>query len=457
MKKEKRMEIQISVIGGGSKLWALTLMKDLSMEPALSGRLKLYDINHQNALSNVELSKRIFQNPQAKTSFQVSAEKTAEEALKGSDFVILSLEPGPTEARYTDLVIPAEYGILQSVGDTIGPGGIFRAQRAIPVFRNYARMIKKHCPQAWVINYTNPMTWCTQTLVREEPSLKVLGCCHEVFGTQKFIAQKVSEIYKVKTPHHKEIKLDVCGLNHFTFALSAYWKNHDLYPQLKELANSKDAQSDRTQTALDRKDKEEWFESDKHIALELLRLFDNLGAAGDRHLAEFLPWYLKEESELHRYGVVLTPYRWRVENAKEKQEKVYTDDDLTPEASDEEGVTIIKALLGLGSLYTNVNVPNRGQIPWLPQNHVVETNALIDQNSILPSTAGMPSAPVKQFISTIAEEQELVLKGVFEENPQALFQAFLMDPLMQLPISKAKELYMKMEKKQIELMKNYQG
>ena len=443
--------INICIIGGGSRLWAVTLMKDLSLAAELSGEIRLYDIDFDAAKRNEVVGTRIFSlNSETSGnggpgSFRVKAEEHIEKALNGADFVIISIEPGPTEKRYTDLVLPEEFGILQSVGDTIGPGGIFRAVRAVPLFRDFAGKIMKYCPEAWVLNYTNPMTWCTNAMSREEPGIKVFGCCHEVFGTQKFLARRITEWFDVEEPHHKDIKLDVCGINHFTFALSAEWKGRDLYPFITELADSPESSADRTDAARERLENENWFESDNLIALDFLRIHGNLGAAGDRHLAEFVPWYLKSDEELFRFGVIRTPYEWRIREAARKYEKNYEDSELIGEVSDEEGVDIIRALTGLQPLYTNVNRPNEGQIPWIKHGHVVETNAYISRNSIIPSVAGTPSDSVKHLIGSIVDEQELVLDGLFEDREEKILQAFMIDPLVDLPRARAEELFYRMK------------
>lgn len=446
----------ICVLGGGSRLWAITLMKDLALTADMSGTIRLYDIDFAAARSNESVGTRIFAQAAGQGSessagsaaprFLVRAEERVDEALEGADFVIISIEPGRVENRYVDLVIPEKYGILQTVGDTIGPGGIFRAIRAVPIFREYARLIVKTCPDAWVINYTNPMTWCTNAMSREEPKIKILGCCHEVFGTQRFLASQVARWFGTSAPHHKQIELDVCGVNHFTFALSASWDGHPLDSRLTGMAADPATFSDRTEIALERRKKEQWFTSDSLVALDLLRTHGNLGAAGDRHLVEFVPWYLADEEELHRLGVILTPYVWRLRDAKAKREKVYTGEELLPARSDEEGVAIMRALLGLEPLYTNLNLPNRGQIPWLPRGHVVETNAYIRENSVVPSSTGTPALSVQRMISNVVFEQELLLDGLFAGDTQPVFQAFLHDALVRLPVSRARELFDQMER-----------
>ena len=169
----------IAYIGGGSADWAVKLMRDLAREPEFSGILRLYDIDRPAAVTNLELGRRIFAHPDAKASFEVSIAETPAAALGGADIVVLSIEPGPTTCRYADLEIPAKHGILQPVGDTVGPGGLLRAWRAVPTFIEYARRIAQYAPHAWVINYTNPMTLCTAALYRGFPKIKAVGCCHE--------------------------------------------------------------------------------------------------------------------------------------------------------------------------------------------------------------------------------------------------------------------------------------
>ena len=438
------MNISISVIGGGSKLWALTLFKDLARAEGLSGSIRLYDIDAKAAEKNQKLAAAIFGHDKAMSVFKVECSDSPAKALEGSDIVVFTIEPGPIELRYADLVIPEQYGILQTVGDTTGPGGIIRAARAIPTIRDYAKQIIKYCPDAWVINYTNPMTLCTAAFYKEEPKIKAFGCCHEVFGTQHFLAEKTAEWYGVEKPKRDEIKLDICGLNHFTFATTAHWNGNDLYPELLKLTADEKTFADLTETAKQRTKDEKWFDSDKIIALDFLRNFGILGAAGDRHLAEFIPWYLTSDENIHRYGIMRTPYEWRVRNDRDKKNKAFKDDELVPEQSDEEGVDIMKALITGESLITNVNIPNIGQIPWLPEGHIVETNAVFGRGSVKPIIAMEPPKAVKAIVSRIASIQEMVLDAVFAGDDDLLFQAFLSDPLMNIGVPQAGELFNKM-------------
>lgn len=294
--------IKIAYIGGGSREWAVKLMTDLALSDKLAGVLELYDLDSEAVHHNQELGKQIFAHPDALTKFQVKVSKSLRQALSGADFVVISIEPGPISLREADLDIPASYGILQTVGDTTGPGGILRALRSVPIYRQFATAIMEECPQAWVINYTNPMAICTAALHALAPGIKAFGCCHEVFGTQKMLAGLVRQWFEVEEPPREEIKLDICGINHFTFATESRWKEIDLMPLIRAMIEADGFFSDRSASAGKAKSEGRWFASEGLVAYDLLRRFGALGAAGDRHLAEFLPWILTSEEELHRWG-----------------------------------------------------------------------------------------------------------------------------------------------------------
>jgi alpha-galactosidase len=343
--------------------------------------------------------------------------------------------------RYADLEIPAKYGILQPVGDTTGPGGILRALRSVPIYEEYAQQIMAHCPKAWVINYTNPMTICTAALYAVEPEIKAFGCCHEVFGTQEILAQLVSQWFGVQEPDRPEIQLDISGVNHFTFASAASWDGRDLFPHLWGMVGKEGFFADHTAEALERREKQLWFTHDALIACDYLRRFGVLGAAGDRHLTEFVPWYLGSEKELHRWGVILTPYSWRVERMKSFSQRPA---DAPLEPSGEEGVEQMQALLGIKPLVTNVNIPNQGQMAGMPGGAVVETYAQFLRDEIRPVVSRPLPDMLESIIFHIAQIQEGVLEAALERDRDLAFQALLNDPLVRIPTDRAWEMFNEM-------------
>ena len=157
-------DIIIAYIGGGSMGWAWGLMSDLAMEEQLSGTVRLYDIDREAAIRNEKIGNSLKNNPNVKSHWDYKAVETLQEALTGADFVIISILPGTFDEMESDVHLPEKYGIYQSVGDTVGPGGTIRAFRTIPMYVEIANAIKQWAPEAWVINYTNPMTLCVRTL-----------------------------------------------------------------------------------------------------------------------------------------------------------------------------------------------------------------------------------------------------------------------------------------------------
>ena len=437
-------KIRVCIIGGGSRLWAIQFLKDLTLQDKLGAHVVLYDIDKNAAENNEEVANEIFRINGKADVLSVSVASTLDEGLRGADFVIIAIEPGLTEIRKFDLELPEEYGILQSVGDTTGPGGLMRARRAIPLFIDFARAIEKNCPDAWVINYTNPMTLCTSALYNGYPGIKALGCCHEVFHTESYIAAFIAEKRGIETPDRREIDIDVSGLNHFTFVTKARYKGEDVMPLLKEYVKNNDVFADRTESAKGRVKEGKWFDSDHLVALRFLRDFDTLGAAGDRHLAEFVPFFLTSDEDVWRYGFVRTPYSYRAAEDIRKKNKIYTPDELIAKPSDEEGVDIILSLAGERTLKTNINIPNIGQVGYLKKGHIVESNGYISANSIVPIVSTAPSLSIQAMVQRIEAEQSIALEAILENDMDKLFEAFILDPLVDIPIDKAHELFERM-------------
>ena len=168
--------VKIAYIGGGSRGWAWNLMSDLVNCDDMSGDVYLYDIDFEAAQHNEIIGNLYNKCEGAKSVWNYHAAKTPAEALTGADFVVISILPGTFDEMESDVHAPEKYGIYQAVGDTSGPGGIVRAMRTVPMYEEIANYIKEYCPQAWVINYTNPMTLCVKTLYRVFPEIKAFGC-----------------------------------------------------------------------------------------------------------------------------------------------------------------------------------------------------------------------------------------------------------------------------------------
>ncbi len=426
----KVKDIQIAYIGGGSRNWAWTFMKDLALEEQLSGTIRLYDIDFEAAQANEKIGNRISQKEEAVGKWHYKATASIEEALTGSDFVIISILPGDFEEMASDVHTPEKYGIYQSVGDTVGPGGIIRAMRTIPMFFEIAENIKKYAPKAWVINYTNPMTICVRALYTAYPEIKAYGCCHEVFGTQTILKEALKEIVGIENVERHEIKTNVLGINHFTWIDKATYKELDLFPIYKAFVEKHYEEGYHV-------DEQHWlntvFKSKEKVKFDLFKNHGLIAAAGDRHLAEFVPqnWYLKDPETVERWQFKLTPVSFRIENREElkNKSKAYATGELEIELenSGEEGIAQIKALIGLDEIVTNVNMPNKGQMLGIPLGAVVESNALFQVNGVKPIMAGQLPCEIESLTLRHVEVQEGIIQAAVEKDIDKAFKAFSAD------------------------------
>ncbi len=429
----KAENVKIAYIGGGSRGWAWGLMSDLAMNDDMSGDVYLYDIDYDAAKDNEIIGNRIKDVEGSKSIWNYKAVKTIGEALTGADFVVISILPGTFDEMESDVHAPEKYGIYQSVGDTSGPGGIIRALRTIPMFEEIALAIKEYCPKAWVINYTNPMTICVKTLYNTFPEIKAFGCCHEVFGTQKFLIKVLKEYAGIEDIEREEIKTNVVGINHFTWITEATYRNIDIFPLYRQFCE-KYKEDGYGLSNINWFDKDVSFHHSKNkVKIDLFRRYGYIAAAGDRHLAEFCngSWYLLDDNKVAEFRFGLTPVKWRKEDLEERKQKGRAlasgekEFELAP--TGEEGVEQMRALLGLRDLTTNVNIPNVGQIPNLPLGAVVETNASFRADSLKPVMAGDIPDTIYSLVSHIVGEQETVAKAGRTRNLELAFSAFASD------------------------------
>ena len=238
-KNNKVSDIQIAYIGGGSRGWAWTFMTDLALEPQISGTIRLYDIDVQAAQNNAVIGNRVSSRKDAVGKWTYQTCQSLQEALNGCDFVVISILPGTFDEMESDVHLPERLGIYQSVGDTAGPGGMIRALRTIPMFVEIGEAIRKYAPQAWVINYTNPMSLCVKTLYHTFPQIKAFGCCHEVFGTQQLLKGICERVCGEQGIDWHDIHVNVLGINHFTWFDRASYRGIDLYSsQIQKFSSS---------------------------------------------------------------------------------------------------------------------------------------------------------------------------------------------------------------------------
>lgn len=427
-------DVQIAYIGGGSRGWAWVFMTDLAMDAKISGTIRLYDIDREAAMTNEKIGNRITAREDVPGKWNYCVKDSLGEALDGADFVVISILPGTFDEMEIDVHMPERLGIYQSVGDTAGPGGMIRAMRTIPMFVEFAEAIKRYSPDAWVINYTNPMSLCVKTLYHVFPQIKAFGCCHEVFGTQKVLASIAGKELGIEKIAREDIHVNVLGINHFTWFDYACYKGIDLFPIYEKYI---DGHFEEGYEEIDNNWANSTFECAHRVKMDLFRRYGMIAAAGDRHLAEFMPGseYLRDPETVRSWKFGLTTVEWRKEDLRNRQKRARRLADgeeqieLTP--SGEEGILLIKALCGLTRVISNVNIPNTyRQIGNLPERAVVETNAVFEKDKIRPVFAGCIPENVLELMQPHVDNHERILQAALSQDRNLVTEAFYHDPLV---------------------------
>jgi alpha-galactosidase/6-phospho-beta-glucosidase family protein len=413
---------KICIVGGGSYNWSPIVLRDIAAATDLSGDIVLHDINLA-ALEDIrQLGRKIMTI--AGADFTVEATTDLAAALRGAEFVIVTITTGGLEAMRRDLDIPRKYGIYQAVGDTVGPGGLSRALRNIPVIVEIARTIERVCPDAWLLNLTNPMTTLTRA-VAKTTGLKVIGLCHELFG----VRATMKEMFAAS---NDDMQMRVAGVNHLIWLLDLKIKGQDGFRMIREYLAGGRQIPVRTSGAAGPFPS---FRDHWQVKLALFEIFGYLPAAGDRHVAEFFPYFLTDEHHAGAdYGVLLTEIDHRYQVARNAQASVRawieSADPPPIKRSEEEVVDIIAAVANGRSLHTIVNLPNRGQIDNLPREAVVETMGMVGPNGAYGVSVGALPPGVLNTVHPHVLNQELIVDAALAGDRKLALQALINDPLV---------------------------
>ena len=451
--------IKIAYIGGGSKMWARVFMYDLALTAGICGEIALYDIDLPAAERNRLIGERINKDKRTLSKWKYTVCERLADALDGADFVVCSILPATFDEMAADVHLPEKYGIYQSVGDTVGPGGVLRAMRTVPAYEYFASEIKRVCPKAWVINFTNPMSICTKTLYDVFPQIKAFGCCHEVFHAQEFLACVAHEQLGVPRPDRHEISIDASGVNHFTWITEARFKGEDLLALLPAFMEKyyEKGYGEQLGHAPDDFTGDPFLYGNK-VKMDLFRRYGVLAAAGDRHLAEFCnsDWYLKDPETVEKWLFHMTTVDYRkkqqAERIRESELMAHGKKAVEVVRSDEEATLLLQAILGNGKLVSNVNMPNLGQMPDMPLGMVVETNCVFDSDSVKPVVANKLPPAVTNLVYRNGMNIETCYHGIKTRNLDEIFASFVNQPLCsRLSVDEAHALF----KSMIEATKPY--
>lgn len=425
---------KITIIGGGSYSWGPTFMRDIFATPELKGStIVLQDIAQDRVDLVYALGKKMLAD--FKLDFHLEKTLSLEDALRGADFIILTITTGRLESMRPDLETPARYGIKQSVGDTTGPGGLARALRNIPVVAEIGRKVMEICPNALFLNYTNPMTVLTRTLAMQ--GVKVVGLCHEWIG----VREKLAQIFSAKP---ENITARIAGVNHLIWVTDLYADGKRIWDELPAIADkilSGEIKVDEEDTSV--------FTDHAKVKATLFKVYGALPAAGDRHIAEFFPHFINESTNWGAdYDLKLTSIEDRQgleAFAKMMIESVLSGEaDLKPfmeDVSTEAANKIIRAVT-CGERYIGImNLPNMGQVGNLLRNAVVETYGSIDSTGAHATVYGDVPAGVQNILQKHISNQEMTVQAALTGDRNTAMQVLLNDPLSsRLTIAQASQL-----------------
>jgi alpha-galactosidase len=420
--------VQITIIGGGSYQWTPELLADLLSTESLHGaHIVLEDIDPAPLDKMEGLARKVDEALGAGATIATTTDQ--KRALDGADFVIVTISTGGFDSMAIDLDIPTRYGIRQSVGDTVGPGGINRSLRNIPVLVGVAEDMAVVCPDAWLLNITNPMTCLTRSICRQT-DVKAVGLCHEVGNWTLDLAIAVGKPHEAVAP-------TVAGVNHFPVVTSLEVDGADGFALLADMVEEAGGLAALAPHP-GRPKAEEMSRLDfvqRHaLKLTLLDMWGAFPAAGDRHIAEFLPWVLTEESGWGaEYNIELTSIARR----QEHQDGYIADVDawlggtktLQTWQSGELPALVIDSLVTGRRRDLPVNIPNAGQVPDVPADSVVESICIVDGDGIRGRDVAPLPPPYAELVRRHAAVAEMTVEAALDGDRALAEAAFFLDPL----------------------------
>lgn len=414
---------KIVFVGGGSNAWTPNIVKDLMLTPSLAGaQIVLYDINKQAS----DLNKRFLDKLKQALEVEMTIVSTnnASAAFGDADYVIITISTGGLAAMAYDLSIPERFGIYHTVGDTSGPGGWARSIRNFGAFVRLAEKINAYCPNAFILNYTNPMPFLTNVL-QQLCRGPVIGLCHGLFEN----IEALKGIYKTEDEHQFHLKYG--GLNHFFWIIQARYRDIDILADFhKKLKRQTLSDMLRRLLHADAMG----FTSGRAVADELFRLTGVMPYFGDRHTCEYFAHYITHPATMKRYHLIRTTIRDRQKMFAQRQKSLHrwiagVIPDMFFKRSRETAADIIDAHFS-GKTFIDVgNVRNIGQISNLPLGTVVETACRIDKNGVTPLLVGNLPDVVAGFCQPYATVFDLTVKACFEKDKSLALQALRLDPL----------------------------
>jgi alpha-galactosidase len=403
--------VKVTFIGAGSAAFARRLMTDiLAVDGLDGGEFALVDIDAQRLELAQAIAERLISLTGKCWSVRSSTERL--DLLSGSDFIVNTMEVAGLENVRHDYDIPKKYGVDQCIGDTIGPGGIFKALRTGPVWIDILRDCERLCPNAWVLNYTNPMSILTLTALAGT-SMRTVGLCHSVQGTSRQLATYLGVPYE-------ELEWQCAGINHNAWFTVLRHASRDMYPRLREAAQNPEV-----------------YDEDP-VRFEIMLHFGAFVTESSGHFSEYVPYFRKRPDLIERY--TRSGYRgecgfyarswpeWRRENDKRIQAMLDGSAEVPLTRSLEYGSSIIEGISLDRPQVIHGNVRNTQLIDNLP-NGCVEVSCLVDRNGVQPCHFGPLPEQLAALNRAHMAVHTLMAQALLQRDRLAARYALLLDPL----------------------------
>ena len=354
---------------------------------------------------------------------RVTATMDRAEALEGADGVVITILQGGVDVWRTDIEIPKKYGVDINVGDTRGPSGIFRFLRTAPVMLDIARDVEKYCPDALVLNYTNPMAMLIRAM-QTETNIKLSGLCHSVQGTAEMLARWIGAPMD-------EITYFCAGINHQAWYLDFKWNGQDAYPLIRKAI-----------------DENEEIYNEEQVRNEMFLHLDYYVTESSGHNSEYNAWFRKREDLIEKYcthgtgwnpgeyAYILKEYLKREDTWEEEIKKWLAQDEVSLQRGNEYAASIFNAVLGDGTMFEfNGNTRNFGLIDNLPEGCCVEVPVLASKRGLDPIRVGPLPEHLAILNNVNAMCEELAVEGSLTGDKRKIFHAICMDPLTSAVLS----------------------
>ena len=405
--------VKICFIGAGSTIFAKNVLGDAMLTPSLQdAEIALYDID-ENRLKESELMLQTINKNSNQNRAKIQSFSDRKEALKDANFVINAIQVGGYKpSTVIDFEIPKKYGLQQTIGDTTGIGGIFRGLRTLPVMFDIAKEMEEVCPDAWLLNYTNPMAILTMGMLKAT-KIKTVGLCHSV----QVCVPELFEHLGIKDQYNlDEFQWKIAGINHMAWLLEINRNGKDFYPEIRRLAS---------EIANPHKDS---------VRFELMKHFGYYITESSEHNAEYHPYFIKKNYPelIDQLQIPIDEYLRRcvdqIAGWETQRDEIVNDGSLEHTRSREYASYIMDAITTGTPTMIAGNVLNKGLITNLPEDCCVEVPCLVDKNGVQPTYVGKLPTQLAALNRTNINVQELTVEAAMTLEKDKIYQAALMDP-----------------------------